>query len=72
MYIIKILLQSIVRFYGLIAIITVIESIFYIVIILITKSFSFKNLKNLYSILISINNLYYNQLTLFTSKKQQL
>ena len=49
-----------VYFYRSIAIIAVIKSIFYIVTILITKIFLFKNLKNLYSILIGINNLYYN------------
>ena len=59
-YIIRVPLRSIVRFYGLITIIAIIESIFYIVTILIIKLFSFKNLKNLYSILIGINNLYYN------------
>ena len=59
-YIIRVPLQSIVYFYSLIAIIAVIESIFYIVTILIIKLFLFKNLKNIYSILISINNLYYN------------
>ena len=59
-YIIGVPLQSIVRFYGLIAIVAIIESIFHIATILIIKIFSFKNLKNIYGILISINNLYYN------------
>jgi len=59
-YIIGVLLRSMVRFHGLIAIIAVIESIFYIVTILIIKLFSFKNLKNIYGILVSTNNLYYN------------
>ena len=59
-YIIRVLLRSIVCFYGLIAIIAIIESIFHIVTILIIKLFSFKKLKYLYSILIGINNLYYN------------
>jgi len=59
-YIIGVPLRSIVRFYSSIAIITVIKSIFYIVTILITQLFSFKNLKNLYGILVNINNLFYN------------
>ena len=59
-YIIGVPLRSMVRFHGSIAIIAIIESIFHIVTILITKLFSFKNLKNLYGILVGINNLYYN------------
>jgi len=59
-YIIRVPLRSIVRFYSLITIIAVIESIFHIATILIIKLFSFKNLKNIYGILISINNLYFN------------
>jgi len=59
-YIIGVLLRSIVRFHSLITIIAVIENIFYIITILITQLFSFKNLKNLYNILVNINNLFYN------------